>query len=265
MKKLFFSFVIVLCASSASLKAQIIEVHHFGELVKHATLDTLILLDIDDTLIIPEQMVGCDDWFMLRIKNYLGVGFDKTEALEKTLAEWEAVRHITKMKIVEKGTESIVAKLQQTGYHVMGLTTQGLALATRTVQQLKENNIDLSIAAPSKDDFYVTVNGHSVLYRKGILFTSGQDKGQAFFAFCDNFGLVPKRVVFINDKASHLREVEPVAEKRGVDFVGLRYGYSDIHKSRFKPEIAEIQFSHSSFAKIMTDKEAEEYLFATQR
>jgi hypothetical protein len=169
-KETFFSLFALLLAFGSCLHAKIIEVSSFKEIVAHVSPDTLILLDIDDTLIIPKQMLGCDDWFNSRIAMHKGDGMDQSTALEKALAEWEGVRHITEMKIVEPGTEHIVSSLQQNGYHIMGLTTQGLALATRTVQQLKQNNIDLSLSAPSKEDFYVSVNGHGVIYRKGILF-----------------------------------------------------------------------------------------------
>ena len=48
------------------------------------------------------------------------------------------------------------------------------------------------------------------------------------------------------------------AEKRGVEFIGLRYAYSDEKKARFSPEIADIQFTHSSFNKILSDEEAKQ-------
>jgi|GEM_PF-5944812 len=56
------------------------------------------------------------------------------EPEEKALAKWEAVRHLTQVKIVEEGTQAIISSLQDKGLKMMALTTQGLALATRTEQ-----------------------------------------------------------------------------------------------------------------------------------
>ncbi len=50
-------------------------------------------------------------------------------------------------------------------------------------------------------------------------------KGVSLFALCDKIGLTPKRIVFINDKHSHLRDIEVTAEERGVEFIGMRYAF----------------------------------------
>jgi len=213
--RIFFGFIALLSAFS-SVQGQIVETGHFHEVLKQVDRDTLVILDIDDTLLIPEQMLGCDEWFMHQFKTHKKAGLDEHQALEKTIAEWEAIRHLTKMCIVEPGAEKIVSLLQEQGCCVMGLTTQGLALATRTVEQLKENGLDLSLSTPSGKDHFLLLHDHGVLYRKGILFTSGIHKGEAFFAFCKTCGYNPKKIVFVNDKASHIREIELEADKRGV-------------------------------------------------
>jgi len=250
MKKIF----LLLCAFSASLYAEIIELNHFKDIRSHLTGDTVVILDIDDTLLIPVQMLGCDEWFTARLQN---------STLEKALAEWEAIRHITEMEIVEQGTAEEVRALQGDGYTVLGLTTQGIALATRTSQQLKTCGINLRQNAPGEGDLFLSIMKHGVLYRNGILFTSGQHKGEAFFALCDAINLTPKRIVFVNDKASHLENIEETAIERNIPFVGLRYAYSDARKAAYDPEIAELQFKNSSFDRILSDREAQ-YLLNTK-
>lgn len=46
-----------------------------------------------------------------------------------------------------------------------------------------------------------------------------------------------------------------MVEPLGIEFLGLRYAYSDARKAAFCKEIAEIQFTHSSFAHILSDNE----------
>ena len=104
----------------SSLNGEIFEFRSFKDLYSHLTLDTLLILDIDDTLLIPKQMLGCDEWFMYRLNKRKVVGMHPSEALEKTLAEWEAVRHLTQMEIVEPDTETIIQLLQTQGYCVFG-------------------------------------------------------------------------------------------------------------------------------------------------
>lgn len=228
------------------LFSQIIETEHFNEIVQYVQEDTLVLLDIDDTLLIPAQTLGTDVWFCARLKQK---GFDRA------LAEWEAIRLLTKVKVVEEGTQEIIAELQNKNIPVMCLTTQGLALATCTINQLHSLNIDVSKTAPSKEDHYF-INRHGNLYRQGVLFTSGTPKGKSLLKLLDAMQYFPKRIVFINDKATHLKDVEGDAEAAGYEFIGLRYSFSDKRVGEYNPEIADIQWNHSTLGRILSDEEA---------
>jgi len=251
MKILFFMSLCVFA------NARILECDRFEKIQTYVNEETLILFDIDDTLMVPKQMLGSDEWFGYRCRFHREQGLDQGKALEKALAEWEAVRHLTEMEIVEEGTAQAIRELQEKGFQCMGFTTQGLALATRTAQQLRGLDIDLKKSIPFQDDCYLELDNHGVLFRNGIFFTSGTNKGKALFALCEKMGYSPKKIVFINDKYSHLREVEKVAEEKQVKFVGLRYGYSDGRKKCFSQEIADVQFNHSSFTHILSDAEAQ--------
>lgn len=239
------------------LPGEILEIDTFGDLPSFVEQETLLILDIDDTLLIPNQMLGGDEWFLHRFKQHQQDLGDDANALEKALAEWEAIRHLTAMHPVESSSIDIVAGLQQRGVSVMCLTTQGLALATRTWQQLHQHAIDPSLTAPKGgNDCFFTLNGHGILYRNGILFTSGRHKGAALFKLCDALGYLPEKIVFINDKYSHLKEIEESAKEQGVPFLGLRYAFADRHKAAFRADIADIQFRFSTFAHILSDEEA---------
>ncbi len=248
-----------LIALCASLWGEIIEANHFKEISSYGTPKTLVILDIDDTLLIPVQTLGTDVWFCHRLEFYLK-DHDYPEALDKALAEWEAVRHLTHVKIVEEGTPEIIGNLQANHTVVMGLTTQGVALATRTIKQLHSLSIDLFKTAPSHEDHYFLNHKQGVLYRKGILFTSGSPKGEALLKLLDTLDDYPERIVFINDKKSHLEDVERSLTLRGIPFTGLRYSYSDERVLKFCPDIAEIQWTYSTFGHILSDEEALEKL-----
>jgi hypothetical protein len=95
-----------------------------------------------------------------------------------------------------------------------------------------------------------------VLFRTGILFTAGSHKGKTLFKLLDQLNTVPQKIVFVNDKKSHLRAIEETAEERGIPFIGLRYAYSDARKAAYQHEVADYQFRHSSFARLLSDEEA---------
>ncbi len=259
MKKLYYYSQLFLALVSTSLYGKIIETQHFGDITQYVKPDTLVILDIDDTLLLPVQTLGNDCWFLYRKQLHREAGLSSIQALEKAISEWEAIRHLTGVKIVEEGTEKIISEMQKQNIVIMGLTTQGLALATRTVQQLNSLGIDLTTTAPSEDDVFF-INQHGVLYRKGILFTSGTPKGDALLKLLDIIDYHPSHVVFINDKATHLADVEQPVEAKGIEFIGLRYAIGDERVANFRPDIADVQWKHSTFDKIISDNEAEQIL-----
>lgn len=255
MKNLFWLMKVYVVAGCFSIYGNIVETAHFSEICQYVGEETLVILDIDDTLLIPVQTLGTDVWFCHQLEQYKKLG-DYPFALDKALAQWEAIRHLTQVKLVEEGTETFIQQLQNAHITVMGLTTQGLALATRTLNQLKSLDIDLSKTAPFNEDCYF-MNQHGVLYRQGILFTSGTIKGKALFKLLDEIDYHPKHILFINDKMTHLQDVEKSALEHGVEFTGLRYAYSDQRVASFKPEIAKVQWNYSTLGHLLSDEEAE--------
>lgn len=249
-------FLLLSLAVIWHLDAEIIEAKNFKEITHHIQPETLVIVDIDDTLLIPVQTIGTDVWFLSRLDYHFQISNDRLLALDRALAEWEAIRHITKVKIVEAGTAEIIHEMEKSKIVMMGLTTQGLSLATRTIVQLKSLSIDLSKTAPSHQDCYFMNGQTGVLYRQGVLFTAGTAKGEALIKFLDTINDHPKHIVFINDKKTHLQEVEKSVELRGINFVGLRYSYSDERVANFSKEIAEIQWTHSTFDHLLSDEEA---------
>lgn len=239
------------------LPAEIIETNCFETIIQYAEPSTLLILDVDNTLITPVQELGSNQWFLHRIEWYEEQGYPYREALELTLPEWEAVQNITESIAVEKTTPQLIQTLQNKGYSVIGLTTRGLALATRTLYQLKKIEIDLSKTAITQEDVPL-LNPHAILFRKGILFTAGTDKGEALMKLFKKLQYTPEKIVFINDMKAHLVQVEKHCKTKGIPFVGLRYGYLDEKVEKFRPDIAEYQFN--CFSKILSDQEAVRFL-----
>jgi hypothetical protein len=241
-----------------SSSSRIIEIDHFSDLLKYIKPNSLVLLDIDDTLMEAKQTMGTDRWFIWRIDYYKKNGLDPNLAKEKALMDWVSVQCLTEVRLTEEGTNQIVKRIQDEGFHTMGLTTRGGSLATRTTQQLKTIDIDLSRSAPVKEEI-LFLNPIEVMFKNGALFTSGTHKGKSLFIFLD---LIKEKfpqnkieeVVFINDKKSHLSEIKEICEERGVPFIGLRYGYSDERVRNFSEEIAAFQFEQ--FGKIISDEDA---------
>lgn len=258
MKQIFSFLCPILLFVQTILSAEIIEISNFSSVKNYIDQDTLLILDIDDTLLIPCQMLGCDEWFMARMKEKQENGFSFDQALDKTLFEWEGLRSLTEMNLCEENISSIIQELQEQNVPMMCLTTQRFALGPRTVYQLTHHNIFIKKTAPIQENTYFTAQNLGILFFEGILFTNGTHKGKTFFQFCDLNQYTPKKIVFVNDKGSHLKEIEKTAAERKIPFIGLRYAYSDKKKAQFDYEIAKIQANHLSLEGIISDLRAEE-------
>jgi len=240
-----------LLSIASFLTTEIREIRTITELKRHLEPDALLLFDLDNTIMEAAQTLGSDQWFTYRQKHYEKLNYSFPEALENALAEWMAIQNLTQVQIVEKEVIDLIHEFQQEGRALMGLTTRGLGMALRTVEQLKTLSIDLSKTAPFQEE-KLLITERGVLFRQGILFTAGTDKGNAFLLlFKDQ---LPQKVLFINDKASHLKEVEKACNEAQIPFIGLRYGFLDEKVQNFSPEIAAIQWEH--FGRILGDEEA---------
>jgi len=258
--KLLLSFFFVLSAAlSHPLYSEIIETQNFCQIANYITPSTLVILDIDDTLLIPKQTLGTDVWFSDRLKYLRSKKQDKQETFKQALREWEAIRKITEIELVESETDQIIYNLQARKIPVMGLTTQGLAMSVVTPQQLLSLNIDLKKSAPSDEDFFF-ISERGILYIQGILFTDGTSKGKALVSFLKRINLSPPHILFINDKYSHLKDVQKALKETNIKYTGLRYGYGDARAASYSRDVADIQMRMSNFERIISDEEAKEIL-----
>lgn len=257
---------------------QIIEIPNFYAILEFISTGCWVALDIDDTLIVPKQSLGTDPWFFDIMAKRKEQGQSIHDALETTLAEQEAIRQLMDVNLVEEGTDYVISEMQNSGTTVFGLTTHGLSTATRTIHLLQTVGIDLTRTAPGREDIFFLNGSHNihlpsgqslsreegVLFRHGILFTSGSHKGTAFCHLMDHLGQTPKKLIFINDKVEPLIDLEKSVEPLGIVFVGLRYNINDEKIKNYRPEIAQIEWENSTFDHLLSDEEAENILKGKQ-
>ena len=77
-----------LCLIPFFLFSLIVEAPHFRDLEQYADSDTLVLLDIDDTLLITSQMLGSDVWFCERLHYNQSCISSFRDALDHTLGDF---------------------------------------------------------------------------------------------------------------------------------------------------------------------------------
>lgn len=226
---------------SSIARSQLTEISRFSEIFSHLNKKTLLLCDLDDTVMESKTFVGSDEWFSTKTKELERSRDSKEEALQIALKQWEHLQSVIPIQLVEGQTARDIRDLQNDDFSVMGLTTRSVRISSFTLKQLKSLNIDFSLSSPIQGE-HTFFNPLEVSHKEGILFTAGTKKGEALFTLIPHIKDIFNKVVFINDKATHLADVQKTCAEKNVDFVGLRYGYTDKRKASYDHRLAEIQF-----------------------
>lgn len=239
--------------SISLLHSEIIEISQMKEILPHVDQDTLVVFDIDDTLMVPNQMLGGDCWFRHELKLETEKGFSFEESLAKILPQYMLFQHKTGVKLVEPDIPAIIHHLQSQGIKVMGLTTRSTELAYRTIQQLKTLQIDLGKNAPEGELSGLKTH-YPLYYIEGILFTQVRHKGKVLKELCEYLGYAPKKIIFINDKEKYVLQLEEVFPEIGIPYIGFRYAACDDDYANYDTRIAAVQRKY--FNQILSDEDA---------
>ena len=260
--KVFYLILLTCLAFNQPSDAAIRECTSTQEMLVEATPGALLIFDIDNTILQPVQQLGSDPWFFYFIDDLKRQGLDHKAALNRAIDVLHRVYHVTRVRPIEVGTMGVIDQLQQNGFPVMAMTARSCLVTGPTLRHLGSCGIDFSTSPPCKEDFHLT-EMPIAYWNTGILFTEGSHRGKALHAFLRQIKMVPKKVVFINDKYEQLKQVEEILNSTEIEYVGLRYSGADKSVEAFRPEIARAQLEY--FEHILCDDKASLLLQNTSR
>jgi phosphoglycolate phosphatase-like HAD superfamily hydrolase len=242
MKKYFLVLFTVCVSFFNLLSAEIHESFDIQDMLIFTDKDTLVVTDLNHVLMETTQPLGSDHWAAYEVKKQIAeTGTTKLEVLHKMVPMWHHILMESEFKAVEPTTAGVIRKLQQQGNHVIGLTARYIEMAYPTVKQLQSIGIDLNLYSLSNLDHEIE-GGFAAKYVEGVIFVGlKNDKGETLMRLLDQLDHHPKKILFIDDKEKNLHSVSAACDKRGIPFVGLRYGYLDEAGAKFDPIATEIE------------------------
>lgn len=255
--KIFRCALYVFLSISAFLSAAdqlIFETSTLSAIKEHLSDSTLIVFDIDNTLLEPVQALGSDQWAWGRLKELKAKGLSESEAFQQTMKEWREVHAITKVRSPESMTPELIQELQNKGYPLIALTTRAPEDADVTIRELLELGINLTRSSLLNQSLDLPLNKHAQ-FKEGILFISlDNKKGIALKEFLNKIGYHPQKVIFIDDKLSHIQDVQEACVSLDIGCVGIRYSATDQRVKAYDCHLAERQwfFLHN----LLSDDEA---------
>lgn len=207
--------------------AEVREIASMAEIEPALEPGTLLVFDIDNTLVEPVGNIGSDQWYYYLAKAIARdePGLDAAAVAAKADAIWSKTLETIEVKPVEALTPALVRAQQTRGLQVMALTARAAIDTTATFRQLKDIGIDLERNGVHAGDLAV---GGGSLYSHGVLFVGeGTDKGTLLVDFLQRTGLKPARIVFADDKPKHATNVDAALAKAGIPVIAFRYGAAD--------------------------------------
>lgn len=221
--------------------------------LEQTTPNTLVVFDIDDTLIAKKDKVlrpAAKDYHMgCYFKLIQKVKFDHIVHLISIVEKY------AQPLLVDDAWPSIISDLQKITPYVMAHTAafpkkMGIFDSFPEVrhQLLNSLGIDFSLISPTFADAELTSldhipNVHPVFY-SGMLFSENYAKGEALGAFLSHYGFTPEKVIFVDDHTNNLRTVEKELNKRGIPFTGIHFEETNLFSDTYDEDIAAVQYHY---------------------
>ncbi len=238
-----------------SFSKKIIETDELQEVLSHLASDTAIFFDLDNTLLEPCQHFGTVQWGEYYIKKLMSAGEapEKAEVIAQSM--WGKYLPNAALRLLDPNSPSIISQLQQNGHLVLGLTARYPEEASYTHPQLQKLGFEFDRRFADQ----TILLPFPALFENGVLFASTLNKkGDALLALLEQVNYLPKKIIFIDDKHSHVEELHSTLNPLDLDFVGIRYSKADKRVKAFDPQIADLQME--LFPRFVTDEEALELL-----
>lgn len=220
--------------------AEIRETKMMADAIKAADSKTLLVFDLDNTVIEPTNQLGSDQWYYFLEEKYQKVDkLNEDEAYQKAMRVWNATQGLIKIKPVEKVTPKLIADAQARGIKTMGLTARTLDIASKSIEQLESIGVKMDRRAPHGKDMDIK-SKDLAKYTRGVLFVGDRnDKGVLLKEFLTQINYKPLKIVFIDDKEKHVKNVEK-ALAGFAPYIGFRYGAADEKVKSFNEDLKQL-------------------------
>jgi hypothetical protein len=249
--------------SFATAQAKVVEMNSMQQALSHVDEQTLVVLDLDNTVFEATQMLGSDQFFSYLVKLGTDQGLDLAAAKDKALEKASFVQPMTRVRPVESSTPLLVKALQDRGYKVMALTSRPGNWAQKTLLQVASVHIDFERTSPHLNPQQIAFAG---LYQKGVLFLAkDSNKGAALLTILKFSAQKFQRVLFVDDKASNVESVEKALDQTTLQHLSVRYGAADRSVAMFDPAIAKCQWAIFRGQKVFLNDDGAKAAIAQRR
>lgn len=207
----------------ANLGAEIHHITRLTDITPYITKGprTLVLFDIDGTLLYVREQKATDEWFLTQVAHYIKTGVPHEEAVRKTIEEQLKAHEKTAVCQTDWNEDELIAKLKQDKVHIATLTARSIAFVDITYRQLKTVLIDLSDQKDWGLCFVMLKLPKPAHYVPGIIFAAGNDKGSTLEQFLRQQKYTPHHIIMVDDTPKNIESLDRMTKRLGIEFDGF--------------------------------------------
>ena len=199
--------------------------------LKHLSLDheTLVIFDIDQTLVYSDQMIHQPQSKTKRKLYEEGFFAKLTENQQSLLIS--QVMSSEGLLLIDPNFPQLLSELQQKKIPVIALTARKtgnygclISLENQRIEGLKKLKIDFS--GPLFPDVILTnlsKEGSTACFKKGILFTHLFPKDLTLEKWLESVHFQPRKIIFIDDQCHYLTQIRNFCQKKHIPFQGYQF------------------------------------------
>lgn len=222
------------------------EITMLSEISPEITQDTLVLVDLDDTIVSTESILGSSAWWEHFTRKMVSANFDTKTTFQSIFPLVGKIVQSIPLKSIEKDTPFFIRTLQEQNIIVWGLTGRVKEapydpnFAATTHFHLQKIGIDFE-ASPLPLGSNLTRTKGPKQFGYGVIFTSHQLKGPVLKQFLKEINYTPAKIVMVDDMIPHLQSIERAAQEMNVPCICFHYKRLDKAKQTFDPMIGNLQ------------------------
>ena len=217
--------------------------------------ETLVLFDVDETLIVSKDLIlrpcARNLW-----KKYAKEAYENLEISPAPYLDNHILGLILpKMdyELVHPRVVSIIHALQQQNIKTIAFTKMMTGaygsvpcMEDWRIAHLKQLGMDFSGAFPQfqKVEIHPLRTGPPSLFKEGLLCANRQDKGPVLVAFLKSIDWKPSKILFLDNRYDYLQSVESALQGSGIEFLGFYYTEVEKRPCTIDSELAKFQFEH---------------------
>jgi len=201
-------------------------------LIEDADEHTLILWDVDHTLITPDDPILKPKWENL-LDEWLGGGKSIVEASGKTRYVFREILMSAPHSVVDQGSLALMEKIKQKQIPMIAFSAAPGAKVGKVesfidwrIDELKRFGFDFSGSFSDIQPFTLPKDPElefSPVYKSGVLITSLHDKGSVLLNFLHEIQWKGKKIIFIDDQFSNIQSVVQSLEALNIEVIGIHY------------------------------------------